>query len=350
MCLPHGSKHLPPELIQLFCPNPHSFKKPVHRCTCTAFLVPRTFMVMHHQYWHAFLAGGLGDAFACLVSHPFDVTKVRLQLKGELSSIRQQSGMVHIFRTLSTIYKNEGIYNGLYCGLSAAISRQLVFSSLRHGTFGAIQTKWANLYNQPMALPLQVLCGAIIGATCAAIANPFDVVLIRMQADGHWNAGHRRGYKHVIDGLITIVKDEGILALWRGCSATVTRGVLITCSQLPAYHSSKYYLLQSGYFQNNTTLHISSSLISACVASLVTCPADVIKTRLMNMKVSSNLSSSPSSPPIVYSGAVDCIVRTAQTEGIRGFYKGVGATLSRLMPHTVLLWITQERILTYLRE
>jgi hypothetical protein len=51
------------------------------------------------RLWSPFVAGGLGDATACLFSHPMDVAKVRLQLKGELSSVPQQTGIRNIFLT-----------------------------------------------------------------------------------------------------------------------------------------------------------------------------------------------------------------------------------------------------------
>ena len=36
-----------------------------------------------------------------------------------------------------------------------------------------------------------------------------------MQADGKLPLQQRRNYKNAIDGLIKIIKDEGILKLWR---------------------------------------------------------------------------------------------------------------------------------------
>jgi hypothetical protein len=306
-------------------------------------------MAQKDEIWFPFVAGGLGDAMACLVSHPMDVAKVRLQLKGELSSIPQPKGIRNIFETLNSIYVTDGVKKGMYRGLSAAILRQLTFSSLRHGTFGFIQNSWMNEYQTPMPLGIQVISGACIGAICACIANPCDVVLIRMQADGHWPVADRRNYRNVFHGFQSILQTEGYQCLWRGWNATMIRGVLVTCSQLPAYHTSKYYLVKSGYFtRDGTSTHLLSSIVSAIVASLVTCPADVIKTRLMNMKKEQSLQQQHQS--IVYSGVMDCLIKIYRTEGFRGFYKGLGATIGRLGPHTILLWQVQELIMRLLRN
>lgn len=306
-------------------------------------------MLSRDPVWFGFLAGGFGDSTASLVSHPMDVTKVRLQLQGELSAKRQPVGFRNIFRTLMLIYKHEGVMRGIYSGLSAAVARQLVFSSLRHGTFKWTMSLYADRatltgIDAIMPLPLQVVVGAAIGAFAAAIANPFDVVLIRMQADGHWPPEHRRRYHNVFDGIFRICNEEGVSSLYRGCNATVTRGILVTCSQLPSYHRAKELLLQYGLFSDpgDSRLHFISSIISAGTASIMTSPVDVIKTRLMNMK---RTEISPQ-----YSGMTDCCVQIWRTEGPRGFFKGLGATFARLAPHTICMWLAQEQYLNLFRE
>ena len=271
-----------------------------------------------------------------------DVTKIRLQLQGELSTARQvPSGLKHLLRTAHKIYLQEGFISGLYAGFSAAILRQLTFSSMRHGVFSLMNSYYLDYFDKRMSGVEQVLGGAVIGATFAAITTPCDLVLVRMQADGHWPATQRRGYHHVFNGFHRVIKEETVGTLWRGTSATLARGVLITCSQLPSYHASKAYLLQSGIFSDNIITHILCSLISAVTASIISCPADVIKTRMMNMK---------SDGSSTYSGSWDCAGKISRIEGLGGFYKGLGATFARLGPHTLCMWIAQEQYLAFLRH
>lgn len=297
--------------------------------------------VKRDRAWFAFVAGGLGDASASIFSHPMDVTKVRLQLQGELSSQRGPSGLGHVVNTTKNIFLQGGVANGIYAGFSAAFLRQCTFSSLRHGCFGLLNSFYLDTFSRRMTLLEQVLGGAIIGSTCAAITNPCDVVLVRMQADGHWPVNLQRQYRNVFDGLHQIITHEGVRVLWRGVSATVTRGFLITSSQLPAYHSTKAYLLQSGVFTDTVPTHVLCSIVSAATASIISCPADVIKTRMMNMQNGDNA--------LTYSSAWDCALKISKTEGAGGFYKGLGATFARLGPHTVLMWLFQEQYMSMLR-
>jgi solute carrier family 25 oxoglutarate transporter 11 len=292
--------------------------------------------------WYMFVAGGVGEAMAACVSHPLDVVKVRRQLAGELSAAKQPSGLTPIIRTFVDVARTEGVFpifarQGLWYGVSASVARQLVFSTLRHGTFGA-----AKQAHGKMGLPEEVVAAATIGGVSAAIANPCDVVLVRMQADGHWPAAKRRGYRHVFDGLQQTVRHEGVGALWRGCAPTVTRAMLVTASQLPSYGVCKRWLLSKG-FSDSIGTHFAASTFSGLVATVVTCPVDVVKTRIMNMR-------SPGRDGAAqYTSAFNCAVATVHIEGLRGLYKGFAATFVRQTPHTILLWMFQEQWLRVLR-
>merc|ERR1711879_131242 len=160
------------------------------------------------------------------------------------------------------------------------------------------------------------------------IANPTDVVLARMQAEGGLPESRRRGYRHVLDGIARICREEGPLALWRGCGPTVVRAALVTASQITTYEEAKAALHRAAV-PDGIRAHLICAMASATVACVVTSPVDLVKTRLMNAQ-----------PPWpCYRGPVDVILSTMRTEGLLAFYKGLTATFLRLWPHTVILWL-----------
>jgi dicarboxylate transporter 10 len=80
-----------------------------------------------HSKAAPFWYGGAASCVATLVSHPFDLTKVRLQtVKGSSAS-----GML---TTMLYIVRNEGIL-GVYSGLSASLLRQGTYSTVRFGLY-----------------------------------------------------------------------------------------------------------------------------------------------------------------------------------------------------------------------
>ena len=118
------------------------------------------------------------------------------------------------------------------------------------------------------------------------------------------------------------------------------RASLVTLTQITTYHSTKRFLLKSApasWFplgNNDSKLHLTAALASASAASLVTCPVDVVKTRIINMRKAEGGAH--------YKSSLDCVVQTVRTEGIRGLFKGLLPTFLRLGPHTVILWNVQE--------
>lgn len=73
------------------------------------------------------------------------------------------------------------------------------------------------------------------GGTGALVGTPADVALIRMAADGRLPPHERRNYANVVDALMRIVKEEGVLALWRGAVPTITRAMVLNAAQLATY-------------------------------------------------------------------------------------------------------------------
>ena len=84
--------------------------------------------------------------------------------------------------------------------------------------------------------------------------------------------------------------------------------VLMTIGQLCFYDQVKGLLLGTPYFTDNLVTHFTSSLCAGAIATTMTQPLDVLKTRAMNAK------------PGEFSGALD-LVRYTGRNGPMAFYK-----------------------------
>lgn len=58
----------------------------------------------------------------------------------------------------------------------------------------------------------------------------------------------------------------------------------MTVGQLAFYDEIKFRLINSGHFSENVYTHFTASLSAAGIATVITMPLDVLKTRLMNAK------------------------------------------------------------------
>ncbi len=127
--------------------------------------------------------------------------------------------------------------------------------------------------------------GVISGGLGSFIGTPAEVALIRMTLDGRLPLAERRNYAHVFDALIRIIREEGVLKLWRGAIPTATRAMIVNAAQMPTYSQAKQAIISTGLMQQGFPLHAVSSLIAALVTTAVSLPVDIVKTRYQNMKV-----------------------------------------------------------------
>ena len=210
------------------------------------------------------------------------------------------------------------------------------------GLYDMLKTKWAQ-ENGNMPLAHKILAGLIAGGIGAAVGNPADVAMVRMQADGRLPSAQRRNYKGVVDAISQMSKQEGVASLWRGSALTVNRAMIVTASQLASYDQFKEMLLEKNVMNDGLGTHVTASFAAGFVAAVASNPVDVIKTRVMNMKVEAG-----SVPP--YNGALDCALKTIKAEGPMALYKGFIPTISRQGPFTVVLFVTLEQVRKVFKE
>ncbi|KAK7250618.1 hypothetical protein RIF29_33160 [Crotalaria pallida] len=307
-----------------------------------------------------FVEGGIASIVAGCSTHPLDLMKVRMQLQGETQAqnlrpaLAFNPGSVHaprppppprvgLITTGVKLVQQEGVA-ALFSGVSATVLRQTLYSTTRMGLYDMLKKKWSDPNNGgSMPLTRKIAAGLIAGGIGAAVGNPADLAMVRMQADGRLPPAQRRNYKSVVDAIRTMAKDEGITSLWRGSSLTVNRAMLVTASQLASYDQFKEMILEKGVMEDGLGTHVTASFAAGLVAAVATNPVDVIKTRVMNMKVVPG-----AAPP--YTGALDCVLKTVRAEGPMALYKGFIPTISRQGPFTVVLFVTLEQVRKLLKD
>lgn len=126
-------------------------------------------------------------------------------------------------------------------------------------------------------------------------------------------------------------REEGFRRLFSGAVTATGRGFLMTIGQIAFYDQVKTMLLSTGYFKDDPRLHFLSSLAAGAIATTLTQPIDVIKTRSMNAK------------PGEFSSLMAIVAHTGKL-GPMGFFKGFIPAFVRLGPHTVMTFILLEQL------
>lgn len=84
----------------------------------------------------------------------------------------------------------------------------------------------------------KILAALTTGVVAISVANPTDLVKVRLQADGKSTAG-KRHYSGALNAYATIIKQEGIGALWTGLGPNMARNALINAAELASYDQFK---------------------------------------------------------------------------------------------------------------
>jgi len=268
---------------------------------------------------YPFWLGGVAATIAASVTHPLDLTKVRLQASGE-------KGMIS---SLQNNFRSAGV-RGLFDGISGTWMRQMSYSVCRFWAYDESKKLLGAGANAP-AWKLAT-AGSMAGAIAGVIGNPAEIIMVRLQADAAKPVEKRLNYKNCFDGLYKMVRDEGVSSLGRGVTPNVFRAILMNASQLASYDFFKTELLKTSYFEDNMACHVAASLGAGTVATTVCSPADVLKSRIMNASGPGSMST------------LQVIKSSMRNEGAMFMFKGWVPAWTRLQPTTILIFVTLEQL------
>mmetsp|Transcript_8613 Transcript_8613/g.12482 ORF Transcript_8613/g.12482 Transcript_8613/m.12482 type:complete len:312 (-) Transcript_8613:2159-3094(-) len=292
-----------------------------------------------------FVCGGTAASFASCIIHPIDLAKVRMQLFGQLNPGKK----IPSFPTLlGDMIKKDGVAS-IYKGIDAAIGRQMVYGTARIGLHRTFSDKLVELNGgKPVSFLQKTLSGMGSGAIAVCIGTPFDIALVRLQADSMAPEADRRNYKHVFDALIRTSTEEGTGALYKGLAPNILRGMAMNVGMLACYDQAKEVV--AGLLNDPMTdgpslpTKLGSSAIAGFTAALFSLPFDLIKSRLMAQKPD------PVTKEMPYRGVLDCSVKILQKEGPLGFFGGFSAYYGRCAPHAMIILLSIETITSSYRK
>jgi solute carrier family 25 oxoglutarate transporter 11 len=288
-------------------------------------------MAADSPVWKAckpFATGSLAGMFATTCIQPIDMVKVRIQL---LAGTAEAAGPMTI---VGQMLKNEGI-GAFYTGLSAGLTRQIVYTGARLGLFD----KFTGMVKQPgksMSFVENAGCALSAGGIAALIGNPADLALIRMQADSMKPVAERAGYTNVFTTMGKIVAADGVGGLMAGAAPTASRAMALNFGMLAFNASAKDKLGQAGVTGGAQVF--GASAIAGFFASAFSLPFDFVKTIMQKQKPDAVTGELP------YKSSVDCAMKIMAEGGPLRFYAGFPTFYVRIAPHAMLTLIAQDYI------
>ncbi|GJN88142.1 hypothetical protein Rhopal_001098-T1 [Rhodotorula paludigena] len=231
------------------------------------------------------------------------------------------------FRTLVSMVREEGPAS-IYKGLSGSLLREATYSGIRMGGYDLVKTTIVKVV--PLADPngfgTKLAGGMASGMIGAAVANPADLLKVRLQAPAA--TGSLR--QHVVQ----IAQNEGIKGFYKAVGPTIVRAGVLTSTQLGCYDHIKHTLKKDfpGTFNEGIRTHVAASGIAGFCCSAASNPIDVIKVRMMTDKTGQ------------YRNALHCAALLLKNEGPLAYYKGFSMCFWRLWPHSLLSLVVFEQL------
>lgn len=168
-----------------------------------------------------------GRQWRCVLASPHHPSALGADFAAPFETgVRNYNGSLDCARKL-TAAEGPG---ALFKGLPPALVRQSTYGSLRYGLYAPIKNAMGITPGQPVPLWKKIVAGGAAGAVASAVANPTDLMKVRLQTDGMMKDAEGKllpkRYTGMVDAFFSIIKDEGVLGLWTGVGPTMGRATV----------------------------------------------------------------------------------------------------------------------------
>lgn len=212
-----------------------------------------------------------------MLMHSLDTVKTRQQGDPHLPPKYTSMG-----NSYWTILRQEGIARGLYGGVLPAFLGSFGGTVIFFGCY-----EWSKRYLVDIGVTPAVAyfsSGFVADLAASPLYVPTEVLKTRLQLQGRYNnpyffSGYN--YRSTLHALKTIYHTEGFRELFSGYKATLFRDLPFSAFQFAFYEQEQK--LARNYMGSNDiglSLEILTGASAGGMAGVLTCPMDVVKTRI----------------------------------------------------------------------
>lgn len=279
------------------------------------------------------LAGSVAGMVEHMAMFPVDTLKTRMQMLAgaggsiyptvarELSSILQKEGLLGLYRGIGAMGLGAGPAHAVYFSLYEVCKEKFGGNIKGH---------------HPVA---HAAAGIIATIGSDAVFTPMDVIKQRLQLTGSPYAG-------LADCTKRILREEGFKAFYASYRTTVVMNAPYTVAHVTTYEAAKKMLISISpekASEEGIIVHLTAGGAAGALASAVTTPLDVVKTRLQCQGV--NGADRFNSSSIRYA-----IGKIVAKEGPTALLKGLRPRILFHTPAAAICWSTYEACKSFLHH
>ncbi|KAI7869176.1 putative mitochondrial carrier protein [Spinellus fusiger] len=234
-----------------------------------------------------------------------------------------------------TIAKYEGM-SGLWKGLSPALLMSVPSNVIYFVGYDYLKVMIQPTIATPHSDYSPLIAGGVARTIAVTLISPIELFRTRLQATSGVN-----DFKHVLQGVNSMVKKDGVRALWRGLPPTLWRDVPFSALYWMTYENTKQSLLVYAdssdahpVLQNDLRISFIAGAFSGMVAAAITTPFDVAKTKRQ-------VEAGQDMPKKTVN--VSTILRQIyDQQGIRGLFRGMTPRVAKVAPSCAIMISSYE--------
>ncbi|KAK3763997.1 hypothetical protein RRG08_004362 [Elysia crispata] len=305
-----------------------------------------------------YIAGALGGVAGVFVGHPFDTTKIQLQIR--TSGDHKIMNSSHAWNMV----KAEGFKKGIFRGMMFPLVSYGFVNSVFFGVYSStIKVLEPDQNTTPTNFQVYT-AGCVAGTVQLLLSCPVEVVKCTMQAQiplklpsdtvnatirvaDQMTVDCRKYYRGPIHCSRDILANEGPRGFYKGLMTMFFRDV-------PSY--GLYLLVYEGLFkllvhrnlsdEKGVIASVLAGGVAGCLSWAVIMPLDVIKSRLQT--ATAGFATYPIDHKGRFRGFWDCAVTSVRNGGYNVLFRGTVLTMARAFPVNAMTFLVYSQVLNEL--
>lgn len=266
----------------------------------------------------SFLAGSLSGTCSTLLFQPLDLLKTRLQ-QPQAAGETSRAGM---FKHIVHVIKNEKVF-GLWKGTVPSIVRCVPGVGLYFCTLHFLKT---SLHLDSPSPGEAMFLGASARSIAGVVLLPVTVIKTRFESEVYH-------YRSMSEATRDIYRTHGMRGLYSGLIPTLIRDAPYSGIYLVFYVQAKRFVPERMKEGNSQLVaaNFTCGVVAGLLASVVTQPADVIKTHMQLA-------------PEKFRSILTTVLLVAREEGVVGYFRGLVPRMLRRTLVTAMAWSFYEQV------
>ena len=234
------------------------------------------------------------------------------------------NGTLDAFFKISRVEGVSSLWSGLSPTLVLAVPTTVIYFT----TYEQLKLKFVKSIGRPEnhMTAISLTSGGLARTVACVIVNPLELIRTKMQSQ-------KMAFIDVRKALGITIRSEGTIGLWKGVSASLMRDVPFSAIYWPCYE----YLRPSEY---NFSQICVAGAVAGSIASAVTNPMDVIKTRIQIELGEKGVRMKNS----------EVVQEIIQSHGIKGLWTGLAPRLLKVAPACAIMISSYEYCKRFFRQ